>query len=324
MQNKQLERYGWIDATRGIGIILVAFCHIYFEYTRIYIYSFLIPLFFILSGMLYKQEKYKNTKKFAVERAKSLLYPYIIWSFTLFLVWAIADSGDYSIEKGLIGIFYGVCLHEYLDWGMMMWFIPTLYITEVLYDFISRRCKRKLIVILIFTILGYTYSHLFEFKLPWGMNISLVMLLFYHIGKQSFKHISNIKKKEFAIALPILLIIYFITSKTNGEIYSEKGIFQNPLLYIASGTSGTFMLISFFNLLELKWIQIIGTSTLLIMFLHLRAYTFFKIIEKHILNINHHSNFISAIIFTVIAVILITLISQFINKKMAFLKYPPR
>lgn len=320
----QEARYGWIDATKGIGIILVAFCHIYFEYTRIYIYSFLIPLFFILSGMLYKQTKYTNTYTFAKQRAKSLLYPYFIWSLILFGFWAIADSGDYSITKGFIGVFYGVCQHDFLDWGMMMWFIPTLYITEITYDFISRKTKRKLLFVIILTILGYAYSYLINNPLPWGVNISFVMLFFYHIGKISFTTISKMKKNQFIVGLPILIAIYIITSQANGEIYSEKGEFQNLIYYILSGTSGTFMLVFLFNIINLKYIQIVGQCSLLIMILHLRTYTTFKIFEEYILNISHQENLLSALIFTTLAIIILTASAVIIKKHFRFLIYPPR
>lgn len=322
MPTKKTDRLEWLDATRGVGIILVAFCHIYFEYTRIYIYSFLIPLFFIISGMLYKKEKHNSTLKFASHRAKSQLYPYVLWSFILFSFWAIADAGQLPICNGFLGIFYGICDHKYLDWGMMMWFIPTLYVAEIIYDFVSRNIKLQHISILALTILGYLYSASIETKLPWGVNISLVMLLFFHIGQLSFKYINKCNKTKALIAFPILLIIYYTTSQLNGYIFSESGIFQNPLLYIVSGTSGTFMIISAFKIVRVKVLETVGSATLIIMILHLRTFTFFKVVEKYVLKIEHKDNLVSAVIFTILAIAILTPVAKIINTKYRFLTYP--
>ena len=50
---KVSERYTWIDCIKGIGIFLVVLGHIYKDnYIGQWIYSFHMPLFFMLSGYL--------------------------------------------------------------------------------------------------------------------------------------------------------------------------------------------------------------------------------------------------------------------------------
>ena len=50
---KVSERYTWIDCIKGIGIFLVVLGHIYKDnYIGLWIYSFHMPLFFMLSGYL--------------------------------------------------------------------------------------------------------------------------------------------------------------------------------------------------------------------------------------------------------------------------------
>ena len=77
-----MEREKSIDILKGIGIILVIVGHIQ-EYIPknflIYLYSFHMPLFFYISGYLYK-ERYENlnTKDYIKKRAKQLVYPYIV------------------------------------------------------------------------------------------------------------------------------------------------------------------------------------------------------------------------------------------------------
>ncbi len=322
--NSEINRFDWIDGARGVGIALVVFCHIFFVYTRVYIYSFLIPLFFFLSGICYRKEKFKITNDFAIHRAKRLLYPYFIWSFILFIFWAIADSGNYSIIKGFVGILYGVCDHNFLDWGMMMWFIPTLFLTEIIYDFVSRRFKKVSLAIMIISLMGFTYSSLINIELPWGLNISMVMLFFYHSGVILRDRIMIINKSLILILLPILLSIYYITSTLNGNIFSERGEFQNPLLYIFSGLSGTLFIILILKLVKIKPLTVIGKNSLPIMVLHLRMFTIFKIIEAYILKIDHNENLQTAILYTFLAVSIITPMSIIINRRFPYFFYPAK
>ncbi|MDR1897827.1 MAG: acyltransferase family protein, partial [Prevotellaceae bacterium] len=90
--NKQ--RFQWVDIAKGIGIILVVYGHVIrgihssgiiddktFYLSDTFVYSFHMPLFFVLSGLFFKRslDKYKANGLF-VEKCKSLVYPYIIWS----------------------------------------------------------------------------------------------------------------------------------------------------------------------------------------------------------------------------------------------------
>ncbi len=75
--NFMSHRIDWIDMLKGLGIILVVFGHTAHakDTIRILIYSFHMPMFFIISGYLFKtKDKYKNfLKKFM-----TLLLPYLI------------------------------------------------------------------------------------------------------------------------------------------------------------------------------------------------------------------------------------------------------
>ena len=54
-----------IDIAKGIGIILVVFSHLTFngQMQRILVHSFNMPLFFIISGYLFKEKKLKEVFK---------------------------------------------------------------------------------------------------------------------------------------------------------------------------------------------------------------------------------------------------------------------
>ncbi|MBF1069294.1 MAG: acyltransferase family protein, partial [Prevotellaceae bacterium] len=58
--SEQTKRIEALDIAKGIGIILVIIGHMSSSYLRDWIYSFHMPLFFIISGICFKTEKYPS------------------------------------------------------------------------------------------------------------------------------------------------------------------------------------------------------------------------------------------------------------------------
>lgn len=89
-----LSRIAWLDYAKGIGIVLVVVGHVIRGlvnadlmpspsiYTNLdaWIYSFHMPLFFFLSGLLLYKSLRKDFKNILISKSKRILYPYIVWS----------------------------------------------------------------------------------------------------------------------------------------------------------------------------------------------------------------------------------------------------
>ena len=91
-----LAREAWIDQTRGLGIILVVFGHLWrglyeadllpqgrlFEVVDRLIYSFHMPLFFVLAGLFFERSLLRTpVASFVRSRAIRLLYPFLLWTY---------------------------------------------------------------------------------------------------------------------------------------------------------------------------------------------------------------------------------------------------
>jgi fucose 4-O-acetylase-like acetyltransferase len=82
------ERIGWIDITKGIAIILVVVGHTLIGLKlNDYIFAFHMPVFFICSGILFRQ---KDIKAVAVNNAKKLLIPFYVSSVIAIITRAIS------------------------------------------------------------------------------------------------------------------------------------------------------------------------------------------------------------------------------------------
>ena len=56
-----MNRYNYIDISKGIGILMVVWAHILLVgVSHSMIYAFHMPLFFFISGFLFNKEKYFN------------------------------------------------------------------------------------------------------------------------------------------------------------------------------------------------------------------------------------------------------------------------
>lgn len=85
-----MDRLSYIDTAKGLGMLLVLWAHIMLGgWTNSFIYAFHMPLFFFLSGMMFRREKYRGFKQFFVKRVKTLLIPYVFYSFASWIVWAL-------------------------------------------------------------------------------------------------------------------------------------------------------------------------------------------------------------------------------------------
>lgn len=87
------SRILWVDYARGIGIVLVVYGHVLgglaprvpidptFSFmTGDLVYSFHMPLFFVLSGLFVPRWLTRGLPQALAEKLRSLAYPYFVWS----------------------------------------------------------------------------------------------------------------------------------------------------------------------------------------------------------------------------------------------------
>jgi len=98
------------------------------HFSDIFIYSFHMPAFFFAAGLfLAGSAKRHRASGFVLERVKTILYPYLLWNLLSTAVLPISSrfmlhSGPFSWRDLLVG----------LGTGNISWFLPTLFICQVL------------------------------------------------------------------------------------------------------------------------------------------------------------------------------------------------
>ena len=130
------NRIHWIDVLKGIGIFLVIMGHTFKDNPVYYwVYSFHMPLFFLISGFLIEPHNVLiSYKKFIIKRCKSLLWPFIFFRITLIIYWLIIERHFRDLDLGPI-------------WFLIVLFFDEIIITPILLKY--RKIGHSLLVIIL-------------------------------------------------------------------------------------------------------------------------------------------------------------------------------
>ena len=287
MTNIAKQRINWVDQLKGFSIILVVYGH-NLPIVDIYIDSFRIPLFFLIAGFFHPKEA-SFTLKTIKKRSKQILIPYFLWSFLLFIFWFFigrkyGDSVnlDLSVTKNFLGIFFAQGGHEYMNWGITMWFLPSIFLSFIFFGMVRKLKKISNQILLLFFLIatGFLIPKMFNVNLFWSLDVSLVSLLFYSLGFYSRDFLFNNKRIKYeSIYLFLLFIIYTICAinfSENVDMFRSK--YGNIFFFIINATTGICFWILFFRKLNnIKILTFFGKNTIPVLALHIRALTFIKL-----------------------------------------------
>ncbi|MEI7676034.1 MAG: acyltransferase family protein [Bacteroidales bacterium] len=271
---KAVDRVDYIDIAKGIAISMVILGHIIVDenYTR-YIYAFHLPVFFFISGVFCKPERYQSLVSFARIKAKTLLIPYVSLYLLSLIYWVTVESRTPFVVdlRTIKGLFYAT------DNGWMypngaLWFLPALFVTEVLFylTYKINHGKYPLLPILIgFAAVGSLLSYFGAFRLPFGINSSFMAVFFLGIGYLLKKQALNIDNRPNLISLLIALLLFLIMgcfAVLNQKPDMDYVKYGNPLLFILAAFSGIVATLYFSKgISPNRFLKFLGKNSLLIM-----------------------------------------------------------
>ncbi len=233
-QITQQDRLQYIDTARAIGIFCVIWGHHIQNPVFHYVYSFHIPLFFFISGVVFNCKRESSFATFTRKKIHRLVLPYFIFAAILFLKWLSLgwlSGGITSCErviKNVIGIFYAQGGPKYMEWGIPMWFLPCLFLMNEFYWLFEKLQLGALINTIVFLLLTIFGIYLFKFKfaLPWSIDIAFIGLFYFHLGAiYNSKESPGLLKIEEHLLIPFFLISIFLAF-SNGRLdlyYHEAG-----------------------------------------------------------------------------------------------------
>ncbi|MDQ0200254.1 acyltransferase family protein [Neobacillus ginsengisoli] len=277
------KRIDWLDVGKGLGILLVMIGHTNIPaQIKTYIYTFHMPLFFFLSGYLFKLNKFPNLRVFLSKRTKSLIFPYLCFSFVAYIWFVLLynfGQVDYqhNLLMPLLGSFIATRKSFWTVQSGPLWFVNCILCTEMLFYFISKigRTKKVIGISLIFiSALGCVYNKMVGKPLPWSIDVAMISVGFYGLGFLYKEYREKLERFINFKAFLLLLIINIVTGYLNFVHSGERVDFYNSslgnifLFYISalSGIGAFVILIK--RMKKYKSLQFIGENSFIYLALH--------------------------------------------------------
>lgn len=265
------KRVGWIDITKGIAILFVVYSHSVNWENKLeaipgaLIFSFHMPLFFILSAITTKysnnmHEFYKNSLK----TVKHLFIPIIIIFLFIVLHGIYTNPNNFLSfhfwkEKILVFIFHRAIYANFN--GIVIsalgpgWFLIVLLLSKILFDYMQMQLPKKILLlsVCILSLIGVCLAQ-FEFlPMAFSFDIVLAVMFFLYIGYR-FKDLKKIKwtKLQYIVGYILLFLVWLIPALLSYQTFFDMGSRRYPLfpLCFLTAIAGSFLLIRFTKQLE--------------------------------------------------------------------------
>lgn len=249
-----------LDFAKGLAILLMVFDHIIGRGKIIT--SFHMPLFFLISGYLLKEESWIDTLK---KKSKGLLLPYIRFSLLVLVVGFIKArlylhatwqaTGNYLLQKVL-----DTCMARDI-W--LLWFLLALFESILIYTGIrqifSNRIWRSVAVILVF-LGGYFLSQKYGSDNFYYLDQGMMATLFIAIGDLAKRLPWERLHKNKIVGMSIwgIMLILWMLGVRYGALVMANRVYQGFPLCILSAVAGTYVVIwcSYY----VKEIPLVGSS----------------------------------------------------------------
>lgn len=270
------NRIEWIDICKGLGMILVVLGHTGLskisQVTYEWIYSFHMPLFYLLSGLCFNNDKYRKFNIYIKRRLKTLILPFFTLNTVIFIWGYYTQIPNLSINK--TDLFTGVSA---------LYFVRVLFISEF-WSFILRKLIPDkllfLLSVIAISIIGHNLiqdnEHMIKFLLP------DIATIYYAIGNilseklKSYKD-TRIIYNSLAIIFSLFFSLLFLHSDIDEIILAISGIIT--LIAIS-------LTISHFKATITNPLTYIGQNTLIILAFHPLIYNNLKLVTQLFISSN--------------------------------------
>ena len=324
------KRINYIDIAKAIAIICIVLGHTvgysnHLQPFRNFFYSFHVALFFMLSGFLFSYKK--DFKDFLKNKFIKIMIPYFVWSLLFIIPYMLFSNNIKSslnisaisnIKDLLINTLYGNGNDFRLKQNSALWFLPALFTMEILYYFIlnivNKSKKGDLIALPIILLINIITSIKLSFVLPWGLNTSLNISIFFFIG-----YLLN--KYKLVDKLKLIHMPFFLIGGICGFIFNTQKItymnYGYGIIYLAllSGISFSILIIYLSKLINKnKILEYIGQNTMGILIFHKIVLLLFQTKVKYLSNSNIPIELLLSLLCTILSIIVSLIITNIIRK----------
>ena len=289
---------------KGIGIFFVALGHMedIATGTRVWISSFHMPLFFIISGILMavKDDPSKELGESVRKRFRGTIIPYLWFSLSYFI-----------IDIGNLNIVHNIDLHTFIEdtidsaifYGMsVLWFLPAIFLASAGFLLLKKKFPDKIVIPAIFVIAVVAYVIKLQFAKLYSANedsflitslIKVVYIFLRAAVAQSFigsgYYAKKVTDRFFAGGSPfaglvqsrmgslitgcVFLAVNIALAMINGCADLRNIILNNVAIYYPAAFLGCFGIILICRALPVsRIITYFGRNSIIVMACHINYY----------------------------------------------------
>lgn len=327
------HRISWIDICKGIGILSVLYAHaLDANSVRYLFYSFHIPLFFFLSGVVFHHRNNENFFRSLRKSVNGILKPYLFFSLISIIIWYILRgfpvlNTNFFLQQ-IIHITYGNGSSNQFFYNVVLWFLPCLFASRMLFTLIITITQKRVILflmLLVCAIGGYILSTFFpHLKLPFGLETALSAVVFFGIGYIWHSHHGLMKRiiHEKAGRIFILSLIFSVLSAvlnyslTGRQIDMRLNFIENIFLFYMTAFLGITCCVSLSHIFEKnKVLEYLGKNSMQLFIWHLAI---FSVLSKLLLVfmtpevLGNLRNIYLAPLYTVVSTLIILMVYKII------------
>lgn len=293
VSQSNIQRIAWLDMLRGFAMACVIIAHPINIPSDIemWIYSFHMPLFFMISGATFRYNKYDSFAQCCRDQAKRLLIPYVVMYVVCVPFWIlnrrILEGSDTSPWNLIIGF---LTANESL--GTMsngaLWFLPALFLTSVTYwllTYLHEHGKVNIAgSIAVCFLLGLFLTTCIDAAFPWHIQCIPMITVFYFMGHAGMTAIrdhqatlASIGDSAVAALCVALLAAGTWAAFDNGKISVHSNSYGTLALALIGivGISGGLTLM-FMRLPVIKPLDFIGKQSIIFLGYHVPVMRFFE------------------------------------------------
>ena len=288
----------WADTVRGFAMVLIVFGHTigYSPALRpltIYLSSFYVPLFFVVSGYLFDPNPQESILAFMRRKAMQILIPYYIFALLSLMPFFLFSgevqtvlSSHQDIHNPLIHcllhVFYASGHNGGLAQNSPLWFLPCYYVVIVLaklaYGKVHVENKYTSTgLALLFLFIGYIVYRQFNYPMPYGLETALIMVYFFFLGRQVRVLHWGLQKITPYMTL-VFLVLGYVFHLFNGKISCMNNNYgESFVAFVAAATCTAIGYLTLFRCLRpLPLLSTIGVHTIPFLVMHKMPIVFFQ------------------------------------------------
>lgn len=246
-----------IDVARGIACALVVIGHVPSTpgIVHTWIYSFHMPLFYIISGMVLNTND--PFKAFFKKRIKGLLIPYfalnlLVWITETLIktILSLAVSQALDFKQFLVGLVGALIGYRLTDYYYILWFVISLFFALLISQWIIQLVKneRRIGVIGILLIISNSLLWMKVRGLPLSLDVVPLATGYVLIGFSGKRLVKGIQGQFNWLGIPLIMInagLAYLCSRQNGDVdlYNcQTGGLLLPILNSIIGCMGILMI----------------------------------------------------------------------------------